>query len=182
MMLLLLPILSGCSRLIYYGMPLELVYYEGDYHGKVIDAETLQPIESAVVLGVWYKEYATVGGPVGKYYDARETVTDKNGDFTIEGMGIRFVTHLQKTYIVFFKAGYDKIGPTPWETLKTSTYLRDRMKWDGEKAIIALKKLPLKERLRRLLPNIDSEIPSYKQKMMRKEIEKELLDRGKLKK
>ena len=48
LMAVLLLIFSGC---------VSLVYYEGSYHGKVIDAETLQPIEGAVVLGVWSKGY-----------------------------------------------------------------------------------------------------------------------------
>ena len=48
LMAVLLVLFSGC---------VSLVYYEGNYHGKVIDAETLQPIEGAVVLGVWSKSY-----------------------------------------------------------------------------------------------------------------------------
>ena len=48
LMAVLLLLFSGC---------VSLVYYEGDYHGKVIDAETLQPIEGAVVMGVWSKGY-----------------------------------------------------------------------------------------------------------------------------
>ena len=52
-MVLLLQFFSGC---------VSLVYYEGDYHGKVIDAETLQPIEGAVVMGVWSKGIMAPGG------------------------------------------------------------------------------------------------------------------------
>ena len=37
------------------------VRYDGPYRGKVIDAETLGPLEGVVVLGVWYREYPTPG-------------------------------------------------------------------------------------------------------------------------
>ncbi len=110
LMAVLLLLFSGC---------VSLVYYEGDYHGKVIDAETLQPIEGAVVLGVWSKGYHGAGGIAHEYYDARETVTDKNGEFTIKGMGPRAVTHLEKMDIVIFKVGYEEVGHTSWESLKT---------------------------------------------------------------
>ena len=106
LMAVLLLLFSGC---------VSLVYYEGDYHGKVIDAETLQPIEGAVVMAVWSKMYGTAGGPVHEYYDARETLTDENGEFTIKGMGPRAVTHLQKMKIVIFKAGYEDFDRSGWE-------------------------------------------------------------------
>jgi hypothetical protein len=32
------------------------IRYDGPYEGRVIEAETKQPIEGVVVLGVWYKE------------------------------------------------------------------------------------------------------------------------------
>ena len=128
LMAVLLLLFSGC---------VSLVYYEGDYHGKVIDAETLQPIEGAVVMAVWSKMYGTAGGPVYDYYDARETLTDENGEFTIKGMGPRAVTHLQKMKIVIFKAGYEDFDRSGWEEMKSD----EQTLWEGEKAIIPLKKL-----------------------------------------
>ena len=139
-MAFLLQLFCGC---------VSLVYYEGDYHGKVIDAETLQPIEGAVVLGVWSKGYHGAGGIAHEYYDARETVTDKNGEFTIKGMGPRAVTHLKKMNIVIFKVGYEEVGLTSWESLKEAIYYRDRVKWEGNKAIIPLDKLSLEQRRKR---------------------------------
>ncbi len=136
----LLLLFSGC---------VSLVYYEGDYHGKVIDAETLQPIEGAVVLGVWSKGYHGAGGIAHEYYDARETVTGENGEFTIKGMGPRAVTHLKKMSIVIFKVGYEDVGLTSWDSLKTAIYYRDRVKWEGNKAIIPLDKLSLEQRRKR---------------------------------
>ena len=56
------------------------------FSGKVIDWETLEPIEGAVVVARWDKSRA--GWPDGatdRFYDAKEALTDENGDWTITG-------------------------------------------------------------------------------------------------
>ena len=163
LMVLVVQFFSGC---------VSLVYYEGDYHGKVIDAETLKPIEGAVVLGVWSKGYHGAGGVAHEYYDTRETVTDKNGEFTINGMGPRAVTHLKKMNIVIFKVGYEEVGHTSWESLKTAIYYRDRVKWEGKKAIIPLDKLSLEQRRKRFDAS-PTGVPLNKQEKLLEEIERE---------
>ena len=162
-MAVLLLIFSGC---------VSLVYYEGSYRGKVIDAETLQPIEGAVVLGVWWKAYHGAGGVVHEYYDARETVTNKNGEFTLLGMGPRAVTHLEKMDIVIFKVGYEEVGLTSWESLKDAIYYRDRVKWEGNKAIIPLDRLSLEQRRKRF-DSSPTGVPLNKHKKLLEEIERE---------
>lgn len=60
------------------------IYHHYDpYYGKVIDTETKEPVEGAVVLAIYYTELYTVAGTVGKYLDARETITGRNGEFMI---------------------------------------------------------------------------------------------------
>jgi hypothetical protein len=55
----------------------------GPYYGKVVDAETGEPIEKAVVA-VWFStETGTFGGSVHRVEDAVETLTDANGEFRI---------------------------------------------------------------------------------------------------
>jgi hypothetical protein len=56
------------------------------FSGKVIDWDTLEPIEGAVVVARWDKSRA--GWPAegtDRFHDAREAVTDKNGDWEIRG-------------------------------------------------------------------------------------------------
>ncbi len=158
-----LLLFSGC---------VSLVYYEGSYHGKVIDSETLKPIEGAVLLGVWSKGYPGAGGIAHEYYDARETVTDKNGEFTIKGMGPRAITHLEKMDIVIFKVGYEEVGLTSWESLKDAIYYRDRVKWEGNKAIIPLDKWSLEQRRKRFDAS-PTGVPLNKYKKLLEEIERE---------
>jgi hypothetical protein len=55
------------------------------FRGKVIDADTKQPIEGAVVVASWDEERATPAGPTSRLKDVKETITDKNGIWIIEG-------------------------------------------------------------------------------------------------
>ena len=55
------------------------------FRGKVIDAETLKPIEGAVVVAIWRKTRAGIAGADTRFKDAKETLTDKNGEWTIVG-------------------------------------------------------------------------------------------------
>lgn len=151
---------------------LKVIYYDGAYHGKVIDSKTREPIEGAVILGVWYKEYGTAGGPVSEYYDAHETVTDKNGEFTIKGMGPRLMTHLEKMDIVIFKAGYQDVSASWWALKSIDMYWRDRVKWEGRKAIFPLEKWTVEQRRRRLSASPVG-VPIEKQKMLLDEIRKD---------
>ncbi|MGC2424562.1 MAG: carboxypeptidase-like regulatory domain-containing protein [Nitrospirota bacterium] len=57
---------------------------QGPWHGKVIDAETKQPIEGAVVVAIFKKSSFALGsGPVDSFADTKEVLTDKNGEFMI---------------------------------------------------------------------------------------------------
>lgn len=55
------------------------------FQGKVIDADTLKPIEGAVVVATWNEARGTIAGTDTRFKDAKETLTDKNGEWTITG-------------------------------------------------------------------------------------------------
>jgi len=150
--------------------------YDGTYRGKVIDADTGEPIEGVVVLGVWNKGFSTPGGIVHEFYDARETVTDKNGEFEISGMGLRIISNLEPVDVLIFKAGYEHIGYMQWESLKEDILLRKKIKWEGNKPIIPLKKLTMEERKKRLIGK--ESIPDNKQKLLIRELNKEKRELG----
>jgi hypothetical protein len=89
------------------------------FKGKVIDADTRQPIEGAVVVASWLEETATISGPSTRPKDIREALTDKNGEWIIQGVRGReggtitsIFTFLTRTYytrppeFVVFKPGY----------------------------------------------------------------------------
>lgn len=102
--------------------------YDGSYKGKIVDELTNNPIEGVVVLGLWYKETATVAGTTSTFYDAKETVTDKNGKFEIPGQGLRILTDLTPMNFRAFKAGYS-YEQGPWDALKEGYRSKQRIKW-----------------------------------------------------
>jgi hypothetical protein len=55
------------------------------YQGKVIDAETLKPVEGVLVMALWTKDRFISMFASCKVKNAMETLTDKNGEWTITG-------------------------------------------------------------------------------------------------
>ncbi len=93
--------------------------YAATFKGKVIDADTQEPIEGAVVVAQWIEERATIAGASTRSRDVKETLTDKKGIWVIEGPGGRrggnitaiftFLTgtHYTRTpEFIIFKPGY----------------------------------------------------------------------------
>jgi len=156
-----------------------LVRYDGPYKGRVVDADTGKPMEGAVVLGVWYKELPSPGGTVGSYFDAQETVTDKKGDFEVHGMGLQIFSNVSEMHVLIFKAGYEHIGSGPWESFKLDPMFKKKIRWEGEKAIIPLRKLTMEERRNRFGSYYVVGVPDEKQKLLLNELKIENREIGK---
>ena len=91
-----------------------LLYSKPEFRGRVIDEETKQPIEGAVVVVVYEKwEFGGPGGGNTLPFDAKETLTDTNGEFyfpsykTIIGPLSREGDH--DVSFIIFKPGYQSI-------------------------------------------------------------------------
>ncbi|MEK6683280.1 MAG: carboxypeptidase-like regulatory domain-containing protein [Nitrospirota bacterium] len=88
-----------------------LIYHKPAFHGRVIDAETKEPIEGAVVVASYLK---TTLGPAhsgSSVFNVRETLTDKAGEFHIPS----YTTIIQpfswsewsdKVTFIIYKPGY----------------------------------------------------------------------------
>ena len=155
-----------------------LIRYDGPYEGRVIDGDTGKPIEGVVVLGVWNREEPNVAGVTTTFYDATEVVTDKNGEFKIQGLGLKIFSLVAPMDFVIFKAGYENIGYAPWESLKVDKFAKEKIKWEGKKAIFPIKKWSLEERRNRWRnifgsPRPGAGVPNEKQELLRQELEKE---------
>ena len=123
---------------------------DGPYKGKVVDAETREPLEGVVVLGVWSKVYPNVAGTTSEFYDSVELLTDKNGEFKIPGKGLLLFSFLDEMDVIIFKSGYSQFGFGPWSDFKTRTGGKF-VKWDGDKAVFLLRKMSYEERQKRIL-------------------------------
>jgi len=81
-----------------------LYHSDGPYKGRVIDLETGKPIEGAVVAGVWVLEFNFT-----PFCDAKETVTDKNGEFILPKascFSLWPLAQMGRLGITVFKPGY----------------------------------------------------------------------------
>lgn len=89
-----------------------LIYHKPEFKGKVIDAESKDPIEGAVVV-VRYMKYPIIGGPGGRsatVLNVRETLTDKDGAFRIPSYTTLIPFSLgYKAVFIVYKPGYASI-------------------------------------------------------------------------
>ena len=73
--------------------------------GTIVDAETKQPIEGAVVLVEWtITPMAWLGMPTTTSYRVIETMSDKSGKFKIKGYVLNPIVN--KPNLTIYKAGY----------------------------------------------------------------------------
>ena len=92
-----------------------MVYHKPAFKGKVIDAETKEPIAGAVVV-VIYEKYPIISGPGGgsaSIMNIKEFLTDKNGEFYAPSYTTIIQPFSIEAYASFiiFKPGY---GSFPW--------------------------------------------------------------------
>jgi len=86
-----------------------IVFIEDGFKGKVIDTETLEPIEGAVVVALYRVSVYGFIKSDSHTTDIRETLTDSNGEFTIPRNIFFYLWPLSsgdKTRFIIFKPGY----------------------------------------------------------------------------
>ena len=92
------------------------------FRGKIIDADTKQPIEGAVVVATWSEETTTIGATHTRLKDVKEVLTNKNGEWEIHGprgkdsefmenimafLGVfTGIYYTRPPEIIYFKPGY----------------------------------------------------------------------------
>jgi hypothetical protein len=82
----------------------------GPWKGRIVDIETKEPIEGAVVVAVWERVYGTPAGPNSYFYEAKEVVTDKEGRFEIPAYRpinlLPLISSMRGPAFTIFKPGY----------------------------------------------------------------------------
>jgi hypothetical protein len=121
------------------------------FRGKVIDADTKEPIEGAVVVASWTEETTTPTATHSRLKDVREVLTDKNGEWSISGPKGRanelipglslFIPYTKEPQFTIFKPGY-----CPWPLGFYIDACKEKIKPEGngrvrEGATIELPKL-----------------------------------------
>lgn len=82
--------------------------YHGPYRGRVIDAETKEPLAGAAVVAIWDRVKIQLLHSSTVFYDTQETLTDANGEFVIDAPDIEHNAPAQtlKPRFVIFTPGY----------------------------------------------------------------------------
>ncbi len=97
-LLIMIVLTSGC-----------FIYSEQAFKGTILDIDTKQPIEGAVVVVEYKKAYISLGaGKVDYIMDVRETLTDKEGNFQFPShvtLSSPISTQIPTAFIIF-KPGY----------------------------------------------------------------------------
>ena len=158
-------ILTGCAP----------AMHDASFRGRVVDSDTREPIEGAVVLAIWTTWMMTPAGEVDDYYDCYEKRTDKNGDFLIPGKGPRVMSNLNPMTVNVIKAGYDGSGGT----LEYYTRVQRYQPEQSDRLVIPLKKLtPKQKKMGVYIGDPPDEAPLEKIKYFLIELDKYRIERG----
>jgi hypothetical protein len=157
------------------------------FRGKVLDSDTKEPIEGAVVVAYWDEGRATLAGQSTRLKEVKETLTDKNGEWSINGpkgsphdpnpifsflTGIRYTRTPQ---FIVFKPGY-----CPWPEGFSIDACKDKLKPGGNGEVIEGKtvELPKVTEKERRLPTLRigpvfsySDDPKVEKKFLKKQLE-----------
>lgn len=155
----------------------------GPWKGKIIDIETKEPIEGAVVLAIWQRAYRTPAGDNTYFYEAKEVITDKEGRYEIPAYTpinlLPIISYIREPEFFIFKPGYlsltgeyleENVTDTPTELSKNDKFFR------LAPGIIELPKLKTREErkinLYSVPPSIpDDKMPKFIQLMNEEEID-----------
>ncbi len=168
-----------------------LIYHKPEFKGRVLDAETKEPIEGAVVVVVYYKYVPGIGaGGATLPMKVKETLTDKNGDFHFPSYTtlIQPLSTEDRADFIIFKAGYGRPKYTPYGITPDNKekFFSNGIGSTGELdlgsnfkmvkvtfGIVELSKLKTREERRMAMPSPVSEIEYKNQKLLIKMLNEE---------
>ncbi len=171
-----MKILRICLLAVLIFLLITATHKYGPYTGKVVDAETGNPIEGAAVHLSFYIGVIGIVDGHSEYAGAVECLTDKNGEFKLSRRVLRkqfFSFWDENPEVIIFKPGYgvypnhqgSSIDPKPehkWSRIDENRY-----------CVVRLPKLKsLKERKRNLL-NLDYGIRPQQDTIIIKRLESE---------
>jgi hypothetical protein len=170
------------------------VNYRGPFTGRVVDQDTNQPIEGAVVLVEWDIRHMMAGQT---FFDAKEVLTDKEGHFSIpKNWSFNpWWNVVMDSNVIIFKTGYGHVstsysGRGSWEDLGKELRARTPEKrrgmgpeWyfdvrqEGDHPLFLLKKLETEEERQKNHPYTGA-VPNEKMRLLMQEMERQAVING----
>ncbi len=112
-------------------------FADGPWKGKILDIETKEALEGVVVLAVWDRIYRTPFGTSSYFYEAKETVTNKAGEFEIPAYTpinlLPIISYMQDPEFTIFKPGYGSLRMSLGDYLTSNTKKPREMLLSGVK-------------------------------------------------
>ena len=105
-----------------------LICHQPEFIGRIVDIETDQPIEGALIIAFYQKNaFGGPGGKIGSTIHAKEALTDKNGYFRISSYWtlIQPFSWCDAVTFIVFKPGYLCFGENNLEDVFTGTLTKD---------------------------------------------------------
>lgn len=119
------------------------------YRGRVVDAETGQPLEGAVFVIVWNKKLIVTMNGSRTFHSAKEAMTDEKGEFSVGGSpGIDwnpFTYVVEDPSIAIFMPGH---GPFPRGHVREVSPVETEKAMRGTGAVIKLPRLKSQQEMR----------------------------------
>jgi hypothetical protein len=166
--------------------------YRGPFNGRVVDQDTGQPIEGAVVFVEWHIKHMMVAE---SFFDAKEVLTDKDGHFFIpKNWSFNpWRNIVMNSQIIIFKAGYGHVqlpgGPldstkelakqvernTPEQRQAMGPGWHFNIRFDGDMTVFLLKQLSTEKEqyLNRLRLYVEPEVPDAKKRLLMRELKQD---------
>lgn len=149
---------------------------DGPWRAQVVDPDTRQPLPDVVVLAIWSTRSAGLFSRESGVHDVFETVTDTEGRFVMPARSTVTVNpfvSIEGPRVLMFKSGYgnwyheglgDQWSLSIGERARRAEAAKQR--FEGEGAVIELRKLKTREERRQFLPGIPmwvekSRVPRY---------------------
>ncbi len=140
-----------------------------EYKGRIVDADTGEPIEGAVLNMEWTQRCPFQHG---RFFDTRETLTDKDGFFLIKGPPMNFnpiCSTNEEPYFIAYKAGYGPIRSSMW----FKPHLIKYGFLQSDEVVLKLRKAVSSEDKIKSILGTRGIFPSKYQKLLIREINKE---------
>ena len=161
----------------------DLLTYDPDISGKIVDYDTREPVEGAVVSCVWFHDqFRLTAASKKEFYDYFETVTGRDGRFRIPGKGLCILRNIYPPSISILKAGFSvlyfqNLAPDERQVLPSS----GEVNWSDGKAIVLFREKPPEDRIRTLKSHsvvpifqmMRDGVPPEKVRLYVRELEKE---------
>ncbi len=133
----------------------------GPWKGTVMDIETKEPLEGAIIVAEWRRAWRTPAGSVSYTYEVKEVVTNKDGVFELPSYTpinlLPLLSYMKGPEFIIFKPGYGSLQMTLGKYLTGVEIEPKEMELSGKKyklsqGIIELP--PLKTREERIKVNV----------------------------